>query len=113
MKRRDYEQVSLFTDAPASRRPQQERRKGKPTQEQNPPQEKPIQENTTGAERPPVAPPIQSAGPYPPPQRACYVCGKIAWKWNGEQYICASGDQAHPEYEAFVQQLHRRIFGQP
>jgi hypothetical protein len=38
-------------------------------------------------------------GPYPPPQRACYVCGKRGWRWNGEGYFCASGDPAHEEYE--------------
>ena len=38
-------------------------------------------------------------GPYPPPQRACYVCGKRAWTWNGEGHSCASGEPAHEEYE--------------
>ena len=38
-------------------------------------------------------------GPYPSPQRACYVCGKRAWTWNGEGYRCASGESAHEDYE--------------
>jgi hypothetical protein len=45
------------------------------------------------------ATPIQESGegPYPPPQRACLVCGMRQWFWNGERYACGSGDQAHAE----------------
>jgi hypothetical protein len=41
-------------------------------------------------------------GSYPPPQRACYVCGKRTWAWNGEGYFCASGDPAHEDYERLI-----------
>ena len=45
------------------------------------------------------ATPIQESGegPYPPPQRACLVCGKRQWFWNGERYVCGSGDAEHVE----------------
>jgi hypothetical protein len=41
--------------------------------------------------------PSASPGSYPPLNRACYVCGKRVWVWNGSQYECASGDPAHEE----------------
>lgn len=39
----------------------------------------------------------EGMGPYPPPQRACLVCEKEQWIWNGHQYLCGSGHPVHVE----------------
>ncbi|WP_201364716.1 hypothetical protein [Dictyobacter formicarum] len=35
--------------------------------------------------------------PYPPPQRACYVCGETCWRRDPDrqQYVCASNNPEH------------------
>jgi len=55
----------------------------------------------------------QPSGPYPPLQRACYVCGEQAWSWNGERYVCAGSArsvQAHANYEQFSAELRQRYY---
>nr|BBH86241.1 hypothetical protein KTC_09920 [Thermosporothrix sp. COM3] len=49
-------------------------------------------ENETGT-------PPQGNAPYGPPERPCFICGQQAWHWNGEGYVCASGDAKHQERE--------------
>lgn len=41
----------------------------------------------------------QEHGRPPALDRACYICGQRAWRWNPEieGYECASGDPAHAE----------------
>lgn len=45
---------------------------------------------------------------YPPPDRACLVCGKRKWQWNPEMrvYACGGNQVAHEEYAAW----HRATF---
>jgi O-acetyl-ADP-ribose deacetylase (regulator of RNase III) len=50
------------------------------------------------------------AGPYPPPDRACYVCQCRAWVWTGEGYQCGSGDPAHAERERDLQEHPERYY---
>jgi len=42
---------------------------------------------------------IDYDGPYPPPRRACYICGQTSWIWDPEKnlYQCGSGDPEHEE----------------
>lgn len=58
------------------------------------------------------APKWTGEGPYPPPARACYVCGQTAWQWDGEGYTCAGDQEAHAEYAVFLVALYRRLNGQ-
>lgn len=45
---------------------------------------------------------------YPPPDRACLVCGQRAWQWNPEKrvYACGGNQVAHEAYAAW----HRATF---
>ena len=45
---------------------------------------------------------------YPPPDRACLVCGERKWQWNPEKrvYACGGNLVAHDEYAAW----HRATF---
>jgi hypothetical protein len=56
------------------------------------------------SEKEPAKPPEfdPGDGPYPPPQRNCYVCGQRCWHWNKEKesYECASGDKEHEKRKA-------------
>lgn len=40
---------------------------------------------------------------YPPPDRACLVCGQHAWVWDPEKrvYACGGNQVAHEEYAAW------------
>lgn len=56
----------------------------------------------------PLPPPTPSASqisasehaPYPPPSRACLVCGQQSWRFIGDRYRCDSGAPAHQERES-------------
>jgi hypothetical protein len=42
---------------------------------------------------------------YPPPDRACLVCGERMWQWNPEKrvYACGGNRAAHEEYVTWHQ----------
>ena len=54
---------------------------------------------------PSEAPATSEAPLYPPPERACMVCGLRAWQWDTEKrvYACGGNQAAHEEYAAWHQ----------
>lgn len=60
---------------------------------------------TAPAEAPEEAASSNDPPSYPPPARACLVCGEIAWQWKAEKqaYECGGDQAAHEEYAQWRQ----------